>query len=307
MGVRFFKILDYVLRQGIANICRVRRISEDQAIIEAREYLMANSAEYYRDDPCLQYNDPFCRIAYLYAYVGAHANLMDNAFYVFPELRDFVRQLVHNSGSLTVCSLGGGPGAELLGFVKFIERERESNDLVDLSFVLIDNVPEWDETWYALVNGLEQAFKDTYGGVRRTWPVIVNRSFLSLDLTRADDFRQFIGRFGDVHIYVLNHTVSELMAHADRFAEVFEVIVDKASDGTYFLVIDRSQAEVSGLADRLLQSCGLVNLGAREEKKNMDGDEQKTDLGEWYLRMDRDPKLRWNAFYALAQKMELEF
>ncbi len=307
MAISFFKTLDYVLSQNISEIRRFHRISEDDAIHRAKQFLVENSAAYYSENPSLHYNDPLCRFAYLYTYVGAHANLVDNAFYRFNSLGDFVENKLQGGQTLHICSLGGGPGSELLGFVKFIERVGHPKSRVDLSFTLIDTIPEWDETWHALVQGMEETFKTKYGASRRDWPIVVHRSFLPLNLTRLDDFKHFAARFKEIEIFILNHTVSELLAYKDDLRKVFNNLVERAPDGTYFLFIDRNQQPVLDLVNSLLNNSELVSFETKIENKNMDGDEQKSDLGRWYSSMGRDPKLTWKAFYSLAQKKAFPF
>ena len=308
MAVRFFKTLNGVLTQGIKGACRTRKINEDAAIELVRYYLDANTYAYYSDDPQLQYNDPLCRIAYLYAYVGAHANLVDNALLYFDPLSSIVRKKIRSGGVLEVCSLGGGPGSELLGFVKFIDRICDPEDRIDLRFTLIDKVQEWDESWNALVNGLEENFTEDYGSSRRDWPIVVHRSFLSQDLLQIRSFRQYTTRFEEVDIFVLNHTVSELMANMADFSKVFELLVDQARDGTLFLVIDRNQVEVVNAVNNILQHIELEEVGdLYYQRSTMDMEEQKSHLGQWYERIGRSPKLTWNVFYGLARKRELPF
>lgn len=307
MGIKFFKTMNYVLFQGIADICRYYKIEENEAISKVKDYLKENSSAYYSDDPKLEYENPLCRIAYVYAYVAAHANLIDNAFYKFENLKDYIKNKIDNNGTLKVCSLGGGPGSELLGFVKFIERERKPDNCIDVNFSLIDNISEWDETWQALANGLDETFKLEYGSSRRDWPVIVHRSFLPLNLCKPDDFQQFIARFSDVDIYVLNHTVSELLGKIKEFKEVFNILVQRASNGAYFLFIDRDQTMVLDIVKQLLKTDDLVAYELYQEEKTMDWDEQKIDLGKWYEQIEWTPKLKWKAFYALAEKYVLPF
>ena len=73
-------------------------------------------------------------------------------------------------GAFKVCSLGGGPGSELLGLARFIERERNPESFVRLEFVLIDRIQEWAETWDALAHALEDHFGDVFGDDARLWP-----------------------------------------------------------------------------------------------------------------------------------------
>ena len=187
--------------------------------------------------------------------------------------------------------------------MKFIDRERAADSRVDIDFTLIDKVQHWDETWHALVGGLEATFNDMYGPSRRDWPIVIHRSFLPLDLAQADELRHYPDRFTGIDIFVLNYTVSELMFFGEQFLRTFEVIVEVAASGALFLVIDRNEQSVKEYVDALMNDGRLIRLGFAEEQTNMDGDEQKINLGKWYRLMRRDPKLTWNVFYYLAQKI----
>jgi hypothetical protein len=234
----------------------------------------------------------------------AHANLIDNAFYKFPALEQFVVNQIRDVGELQVCSFGGGPGSELLGFVKFIERRRQNTSPIWLNFALIDKVCAWDESWQKLIDGLKSTFREHYDS-REQWPVAIERSFLSLDLTRIQDFQQFPVRFKDIQIYVLNYVISEIMSYAETFTLVLAHIVKLASEGAFFLFIDRNQREVVSVIRQIITSTGLRCIGTAMEQSFMDRDEQKADLGRWYHLFDRSPKVTWDAFFALAQKGEL--
>lgn len=308
MTIHFFQTLDAVLTQGISEICNVYRISEAEAVEKVKRYLAENSGQYFSDGTKLQYDDPLCRIAYLYAYVAAHANLIDNACYGIRQLQDFLVSKLNNKSEIHICSFGGGPGSELLGFVKFFARAAEDGDSVDIHFMLVDSIIEWDETWQALVNGIEATLRPIYGPSRRNWPVVIHRSFLPLNLTQVDNFRNLPTRFNGIELYVFNHTVSELLADTDGFSRVFNAIVSRAQGGAYFLFIDRNQTQVHDLVRNLIESHEeLVVVDEKTEKTNMDRDEQKEDLGKWFLLMGRHPKLTWNAFFILAQKEEVPF
>ena len=302
MSMGLFRILDEVLTQATTSICRAFGINEDEAIHRTREYLGKNSAAYYADNSQLEYQDPLCRIAYLYSYVCAHANLVDNACCYLSNLQAFLRDKLDREATLNVCSLGGGPGSELLGLVKFIDRGQEPGKQVYVDFALVDSVREWDETWQALLRGIEATFSANYGQSPRNWPAIIQRSFLPLDLTRLEDFKHLPTRFQDIELFIFNHTLSELLSHRTTFEQVVCHLASLATHGTYFLIIDRHQQEVCELAHTVIYNAGLRPLEFRVEQTNMDFDEQVTDLGIWFDHMGRSPKLKWNAFFFLAQK-----
>jgi len=304
MPINYFQTIDSVLTRGISEICSAFGASEDEAIQTAQRFLAQNSEQYYTENPEIEYQDPLCRWAYLYTYVGAHANLICNAITRFQPLKDLVQDKIQNLGRLNICSLGGGPGSELLGIVKYIERNCDLTKQIDLDFLLIDKTPEWDDSWYTLVNGLEEAFTQAYGNSRRDWPIILHRSFLPLDMLNQQSFSSYLSRFGGTELFILNHVVSELIAHQRDFAQVFDIIVSRAPDCAFFLFIDRNQTVVVDFINSLFDNNPeLLAISNYTEQNSMDIDEEKRDLGRWYTTMGRAPKITWDAYYCLAQKI----
>lgn len=301
MPILFFDTIQQVLGEGLSSVCRSLRIDESEALERARDYLTRNSAAYFEAEGRVEYENPLCRLAYLYCYVAAHANLVDNSFYRFPELREFFLEKARSSREIGVCALGGGPGSELLGIVKFFDRDREPTDFIDIEFALLDKVFEWDETWNALGRGLEASFRDVFGPSRREWPVVVHRSFIPADLTDVAKFSCFVDRFSRTHLFILNHTMSEFL-DCSGFSDVFQHLVSVAQDNAMFLIIDRQQTQVQEFSGGMTRAAGLHEIATKREDSNMDSDEQASDLGKWVSDMGRPPKLTWRVFYALYRK-----
>jgi hypothetical protein len=194
----------------------------------------------------------------------------------------------------------GGPGSELLGVVKFIERLCQNGGSIELDFALVDSIPEWSETWKSLLKGLEDTFRVEYGNDRQNWPIRVHRSFLPLDLTKVKDFRQYATMFNDIDIFIFNYTVSEVAAYKDAFQEVFNYLVDKSSHDAYFLFIDRNQRSIRNLVEELIKHRDLIDFGIKIENHHIE--EPLSNLGIWQTRIGVRPKRDWRAFYGLAQK-----
>jgi hypothetical protein len=310
MAISYFRILRSVVHDAIRSYCDCRSITRDEAFGAVGDYLVRNSSEYYKDSPALNYEDPLCRIAYLYAYVAAHANLLDNALCQYEQLLNYMRGVATSSGgAFRVCSLGGGPGSELLGLAKFIERERTEDSFARLEFVLIDRVQEWAETWDALAHGLEEHFRASHGDDARLWPLMVSKSFLPLDLTKTGDFGNFAMMFTQ-ELFISNYLVSEIRSSLQEFREMFRVIVEGAPFGAWFLFIDweASDRRLEEYVESLINENGLDFHGIMHQATNMDGDEQAEDLGELFdLLGGRHPQLTWRAFFALARKPEIPF
>jgi hypothetical protein len=308
MAISYFRILRSVILDAVGSFCDCQGITQDEAFATVREYLHSNRAEYYTDSPNLNYEDPLCRIAYLFTYVAAHANVFENALYAYDELKGVIEAVATSGGEqFEVCSLGGGPGSELLGLARFIERRKSPGSFACVEFVLIDRIREWAETWDALYHGLQDYFRDVYGSDARLWPLLVSRSFLPVDLTKTGDYANFATMFSQ-RLFVLNYVVSELLSSMEEFAQVFNIIAQGAPQGAHFIFIDRGEKRLEDYVERLVRESDLEFCGIRHKNESMDTDQDKADLGKLLdLVGDNSPQLTWRAFFALARKPEIPF
>jgi hypothetical protein len=90
--------------------------------------------------PPIDYSDPLKRFAYIYKYTVAHA--------------DYIMQLIDNSkelGSLfdrkhvEVACLGGGPGSDLLGVLKYMIQAGSKDTC--LTCYIFDKERAWGDSW----------------------------------------------------------------------------------------------------------------------------------------------------------------
>src|SRR5437667_8492978 len=73
----------------------------------------------------VDYNHPITRFVYTYSYVTAHAYTI---YALMRDIPDFSH--LFNMNQLRVCCLGGGPGSDLLGILKFIKTRNKSTTLM---------------------------------------------------------------------------------------------------------------------------------------------------------------------------------
>jgi len=307
MSISFFKTVKSVLDQSISDYCRTTGVAREQALDKLRTFLRENRSAYFssggilfRPKAVLQYRDPLCRMAYLYAYVAANANLVDIAFQEFEPLSAVVAERLASGKPLTVCSLGGGPGSELLGLAKYVERLAQGRCL-ELDFVLLDNVKEWDETWNTLRCDVMDQMAQAYGAAASR-PILVSHSFSPLDLTELSDFQNQPSRFANVDVFILNLVISEIIDDPGEFADVVCWLAERSTGDSLFLVIDRNERRVLRAAERILEDACLSRIGKFKRERCMDYDEQKSDLGDWLDQLNWWPKVKLNAFCILAAK-----
>jgi len=287
--------LDYELQ----NLCKKRGLERNEVFSRVSSFIDENSEEWRKEEPDIDYGNPFCRLAYLYINVPVHAELIKRAFANFSELWSEISNR-DDLGNLGVCAMGGGPGAELLGFSRFVSSRDFSDSPVIADFLLIDRVAEWDETWHVLKRSIDRSFYEQFGSDRQNWPLFASRSFLPLSLTDSQDFSFFSARFKRVRIYILSYVVSELLRSKEDLEGVIEYLCSLSGTGTKFLFIDRSQPEVvRAVNDVVEQSSYLISSETLKTR-----DEWKTDFekaGDWYYRIPRLPRSKWQSFFHLAE------
>ncbi len=75
-SIRYFETVKRVLDRSLATVCSKRGLSEDAASDLLVKQLQTMSREWFSGKtPNIAYEDPMCRLAYLYCHVPANANL----------------------------------------------------------------------------------------------------------------------------------------------------------------------------------------------------------------------------------------
>jgi hypothetical protein len=295
------RVLQGVLSQTRDVICETYDISKEQAFTKTQKFIEQNSERWRLADPQINYEDPFCRMAYLYMNVAIHAALVETALSSYPAIQKLIKSKANGGSDLHLCALGGGPGSELIGVVRYVESLRLTGKTVHVDFALIDRIREWDESWHALKNAVDGELRETYGADRNQWPIAVSRSFLPLDATSPAEFTNFATRFKSTDVFLVCYLVSELKGSISKLESVLDSLISKVSSGALLLFIDRNEREVrEGVQGIIARNSSLISLGISTERGGMK--DNLEDFGEWYIHLPALPRRKWMAFFALAQK-----
>jgi hypothetical protein len=303
----YFEIVKRILDTAIKRFGDKEGLSREEICRQMSAHLSEMSKQHRADAPAIPYDDPLCRLGYLYMHVAANATMFERALGL-----DAPQQVIRAraGGTLQVCSLGGGPGSELLGLTKFIlGRYKPENYLPKrIEFTVVDVVPEWGETWTQLARQAESAFEAS--GLPP--PVIVDR-FYAVDASRGASYGKFAWLMSDIDLFVFNYFVSENLDHLDALAEALAVLATKAAKDAVFVFIDRRE-----LTDRINRWLGevlpRVGFGPVDDPKvvggSLDGDEQASDLGDYLTLVGKNPRVKFftpfwrqpTAFYLAARR-----
>ena len=106
--------------------------TEVEVLTQIREQMDSTSSEYWSEQPSIEYENPLCRLGYLYRHVTANATLFEHVLDIADEVSSEIRAAAGDV--LNVCALGGGPGTELLGPCQVYAEATSSTDAKKIKF-----------------------------------------------------------------------------------------------------------------------------------------------------------------------------
>lgn len=139
--IRFHQLGHADIRTGIQNMIEVYKPNPSSLSSEFLD--VAN------------YNDPAHRCAYLHKYAPLHTALVSDMLgKSMQQLRFILSEILDDTGRIEVCSLGGGPGCDVLGVISVLSAEL---GFFQLSATIIDCMEKWRHTFGAIVKELRSA------------------------------------------------------------------------------------------------------------------------------------------------------
>jgi hypothetical protein len=300
--IRYFQIVRDVLEENIAALTK-RSGKSRKDIVEGIKAQAADcSAQWFSGDvPVINYQNPLCRLSYLYTVVPATANLIEDIFTNDDELHDHFKKVQKEQGTVSICAFGGGPGTELLGICKWVETTKPKEPIF-LEYLLLDRVNEWLDSWMALKKQVESRFQKYYGKERQSWPIVVSGMFSAVDIKKPASLVN-LGTIFDQDIYILSYLVSEIFANFEDFRNFAQQIADHSPKGSKFLFVDRKGQRWKDEIAKVAKQAGIKLSDFNDTQSSMDPKtEEVRDLGSLVKEVGTYPKLKWNAFWAVGTK-----
>jgi hypothetical protein len=315
--IKYFDIVGRVIESNTKSISerisREKGISYEDARLEIIDsiikHLVINSREWASGcQPNIHYEDPTCRMAYLYRIVPVNANLLEYVFENDAEIEEYLLGVQNKIGEVRICVFGGGPGTELLGLAKRIEKRRFKNQIV-LNFLLLDEVNEWLESWRAIRKEIDSKFRNSISLNRNDWPLTTSGDFCALDITNIDNFDNW-GAVFDQDIYIFSYIISEVFDNYPQLKNFIAKMAAQSPEGAKFLFIDRVEKKWKDVIIDIAKNAGIVISEFHDTASSIgvvSRDEEKTDLGQIYVDVMKryskgNPRLGWKAFWIVGTK-----
>lgn len=276
-----FELLKRVLDDAYAEIPGTEKNKDEQIATElGRLSDLYKDLRQYKD---IDYSKAVTRFAYVYSYVTCHANLVYQLTSRSKLLRDLFK-----SERVQVACIGGGPGSDLIGLLKFLEERRSE---ITLSCMIYDRETAWGETWAGLLEEVDSG-------------VNVLPAFMPFDVVKENTWTKF-RKYLSSDLFTMIYFMSEVYGLKDNADAYFAHLMGYAKPGALFLFVDNRRSGLgrafSEWFDELAGKYGLELLEVDEGSIGLPYDEEKKELGVYFKKF-RSPKLTADIAWRVARK-----
>lgn len=238
--------------------------------------------------PIIDYGDPATHMGYLYGYVPAHANFVSS---ILSEGRSSVAKPLFSSEILYATSIGGGPGSDLIGLMKFLLRRPGKEPVKRVRLRILDREPAWEAVCQALAASI-------------TFGITIELEFVEFDAINAN-----LGEidWSEEDIVMMSFFVSEVCCLSDTgtLEKFFSEFLTELPSGSWVLYNDNRDPAFRDFFDRMISELGNYDVVLSEDAGDMrlDSSEQASTLGAYKARFGgRSTKLTGRTSYRLAEK-----
>lgn len=233
------------------------------------------------DRPTIDYSDPAVRMAYLYKYVTAHAQLVGQRVLSSDLLWNVVKD------DCFITCLGGGPGSELLGISLAIS-EREVDGPTARHAVLLDREFNWSYDW-----------ADLAGQFR----LPLSYAALPFDVVDATSWRRARNVFERPDLVTAVFFLSEVYSAREQARACLEHLAYFMKPGAVFFYLDNFGEGFTTWWEPLFLNRGFRLMECNDVYRwPMPRTEQLSDLGNYAGRFAHQPTLHRSVAWRILRK-----
>jgi hypothetical protein len=297
----YMEIVNQVIEGAVAEYSKAQGISKSKVLKEIREHIDKTGREHRRDEPEIDYEESLCRLGYLFRHAPANATLFERALGLSGALKGKLRAA--KGSTLQICSVGGGPGTELLGLAKYLFLNPAWMPR-SIRFTVLDSVHQWNETWQQLADAVEKKLLLAPGS--KIDSLSIAPAFLPLDVVEEKSYRSLSLQFSKADLIVFNYLFSENKTFLDDASAAVARLARAASPGCVFVVIDRLEIEGSFTRNvvKMFTDAGFAKPVVHKLGGRLDDDEQTRDMSKTlrdelgsprtrFFNPDRSPTVFW--------------
>jgi hypothetical protein len=228
------------------------------------------------------FGDPVTRFAYVYSYVPAHAHWVH-------ELLGFSEEAaaVLDKDKVRIACIGGGPGSDLVGILKFLDER--GGDAPAIFCEIVDGCEQWKLTWADI-------------GFTLDLPMSLNTDYV---IHRVGDPGVWTHptKFAKADLFTMNFFVSEIAHMGAPAWEYVEKALARGKPGAVLLFNDNNDSRFFERFDKLAAALEWeVLVAGNGERKVYDSGERLDDLGRFRTKFGRASRLTGNVAWRVLRK-----
>jgi hypothetical protein len=280
--MKIFPLIEQVLDELYDQISGSQAEKDEQvncsiAMLSARYGRLRN-----KDEP-IDYSEPATRLAYIYKYVTCHSNLV----YTRISKSRHLRALFENDAVRVAC-IGGGPGSDFLGILKYcIKNDKHP----ELKCHLFDREIAWGGSW--------EDVDDKISADNRLHTLTV---YQLLNVTEPTSYLVKKKYLAQSDLFTVIYFASEVYCFLRHDADdYFNVLFDGMHTGAQVLYIDNNHSDFTGWVEKKFRKHNLEIMCELEGTQKMPDEEEKRDLGKYYKKFG-SPKLEADVACRIALK-----
>ena len=302
--MKYIKLIRRFVKESVELYATENQLSIDSVLPQVRNYINAFSNEYKKDKPQIQYDDPLCQIAYVYKYVMANATMFERVLIGPGGLATKVTAA--QESVLNICSLGGGPGTELMGVARYL-LDRPDRSPARISFTTMDSVFQWKDPGQRIADLIGNELYSSWGDIYPqppTQPPTISWEFDTFDLFDVCPSESSTSRLAKADIIVLNYVLSENKNRLNQLAHVVNQLAQITSSGCVFAVIDQMDYQKQFKRDiaQLFESVfDAKKVNVTDFDGVLDGKNQTSEMGECFITALGLPRVKLTAFWFVVK------
>ncbi|HEY5867762.1 MAG TPA: hypothetical protein VI542_19760 [Candidatus Tectomicrobia bacterium] len=229
----------------------------------------------------VDHSDLVSRFAYIYKYVTCHANLVSQTIAESDDLGT-----LFNREKVNVTCIGGGPGSDFLGILKYLLLNQKSPFL---RCTLYDREGGWGDCWNDVDEKLDPQMR-------------ISTFCQPADVTDVASWSVNI-KYLNSDLFTMIYFLSELDSKKSSAEPFFLNRLQQAQPGALLLYIDNNHSQFYNWYDELVTRFPIEILLSREGSMRInDYTEEKTDLAKYWDKFGF-PKLTADVAIRVCKKL----
>lgn len=228
----------------------------------------------------VDYKDPATRFAYVFKYVAAHGDYLVQGLKL---LRTELSGNIFNGGNARVSCVGGGPGSDIIGVLKYLDEHEKLESVNKITCYLLDKEQAWADTWTELDASLKMKLQ-------------LNANFQALDVADPASWK-YQRKFLQADLFTLSYFVSEVYSlDADGTGKIttfWQELFGSAKPGAMFIYTDNGSDAFNDYFYQQSKAAKLRRVLCRDNVRMTPSYlEQKSELAEYSKKFSHNPKIQ---------------